>query len=478
MSLYKSLCCIYCLLLLAASSFSKSLNLSRAIEYALEHNQTIMFRARREFKSAEAQFRISQSYLRPNVDLTLNTARSYFRSAEKNIRQASESQTTSPSVSLNYNIPTPLGSQTSLGLGYQTQWHGLGTVYSSPDFRIQYSQPLSLAGIQSGHLEYIRAKKSYIQSQLNFQSTKEDLILQVIRAYFQLWESFRNLEQIEADLKTTRNLLHVAELKLKAGQISEYEVMNTRVQYQDSEDNLELLTYRIRTQQRGFNRLLGVELKTKFDLTEEPRITALPYDSDTAVDLAFKNRLDYKSQLIEMELNQLALKQSQATAFPTLNISGNYSLSSQYNVPFTTALSNFPYRSWNVSATVTIPIYDGGVRANQIQIARNAYDIRMNRFQLFREQMIMEIEERFFSLEMHQKRIKSLAVSLEIAHDAYKAAELRFTEGQISATEIENVRQQYNNKQQAVLNAKIEYMIGSAELARELGVLEQWIKDW
>jgi len=69
---------------------------------------------------------------------------------------------------------------------------------------------------------------------------------------FQLWPAFRNVEQSMQDLQTASRVLKIAELKLRAGQLSEFEVMNIRVQNQVVEDNLKVAQNSLQTQQRSF----------------------------------------------------------------------------------------------------------------------------------------------------------------------------------------------------------------------------------
>jgi outer membrane protein len=127
-------------------------------------------------------------------------------------------------------------------------------------------------------------------------------------------------------------------------------------------------------------------------------------------------------------------------------------------------------------ASLSFPILDGGARSNHVQIAKYAYKIQLKNLELFKEDIAIDIEENFRSLKLNQNRINSLTLSLKIAEEALNISELRFKQGQISSTEIENIRQRFTNAQRSLNSAKISYVTKSAQLARAMGILGEWVE--
>ncbi|MBD3289444.1 hypothetical protein GF337_11630 [candidate division KSB1 bacterium] len=468
---------ILVILLLNSALYPQPLTLYQAIQQALAHNETVMYRARQNYQAAHAQLELSESAYRTQVNLSLNSYRSYSRVFSGNQYFSTHSQATTPNLALDYTLLTPFGSRTSIGVGYQTQMDGMShSFYSSPQLSLTYQQPLSRAGIQSGHADMFRARSNFVNAEQSFQLQKEGLILSVINSYFQLWQSYRSLEQSKLDVESTRRVLEIAELRLKAGQLSEFEVMNTRVQYRVAEDNVKVALNSLQTQKRSFLRLLGLDLDTNVQLIEEIKMDTIDFDMEYAIQTANRNRLEIKQNEISLQLTELSLQQTAAGNKPTLYLNGNYSLSSEYDVPLGTAFSEFPGRNWSVNASLSFPILDGGAQKNQIRIAKSSYDMQQKSLELLREDIAIEIEEYFRSLQLNQNRIESLTMNLKIAEEALKIAELRFSQGQISSTEIENIRQRYTNAQQSLNSAKISYITQSAQLAKAMGMLAEWVE--
>jgi len=435
-----------------------------------------MYAIQKNYLSTQSQLNLAESAYRLKMNLNLNTLQNYSRSLTQNIYYESWSQVTTPNFDFGYTLLTPLGSRTHLGFGYQTQIFDSQSFYSSPQLNFTFQQPLSWAGMQSGHADIIRAKRNFVTAGMSYQLQKEGLIIAVINSYFQLWQAFRNVEQSEYDLESAKRVLDIAELRLKAGQLSEFEVMNIRVQYQVAEDNLAVAQNSLQTQLRAFLWLLGHDFNAEIQLTAEIQMDTTNFNLDYAIQTALQNRLEIKQQEISLELAELSLKQINAAAYPTLSLKGNYSFSSQYDVSLGSSFWDYPNRYWRFQANLSFPILDGGARSNQLQIAKYALDITQKNLNLFKEGIAIAIEENFRSLQLNQNRIKSLTLNLKIAEEALKIAELRFKQGQISSTEIENIRQRYTNAQRSLNSAKISYITQSAQLAKAMGILGEWVE--
>lgn len=457
--------------------FGQTLTLYLAIHEALNNNETILYNADQNYLSAQSQLNSVKAGYRLQSNLSLNSNHTYSRSMSNGSYLSYKSQNTASNLGLSYRFLTPAGSEASLGIIYLTQMHGADAFYNSPQITFLFKQPLSWSGIQSGHANVIKAQQEFISARISFQLQKEYLIISVIDSYFKLWQALRNIEQNQQDLESAKRVLDIAELRLVAGQISEFEVMNTRVQYRISEDNLKVAQNNLHTMRRSFLRLLGEDLNTEINLSKDIKLNTYNFDLASTIDIANKNRSEIRLSEINVHLAELDLKQMAATAYPTLYLSCNYSLSSKYNVSLSKAMSNWPNKYWSVQSTLSFPILDGGTRSSQLQIAANSCSIQYKNLQLLKQDVAIEIEECVRLLQLNLNRVESLSLSLQLAKDALSISELRFKQGEVSTTEIESIRQRYNNAQQMLNEAKISCITQSAQLAKAMGVLEEWVQQ-
>ncbi len=164
-----------------------------------------------------------------------------------------------PNISLQQTLLTPFGSKLTVGAGIQTAISGLSTFnyLTTPQISLSYQQPLSAAGVESGHADNISAKRSYLNSELAFQLGKDQFVLSVIEGYFQLWQSLKQVVQSERDLNSTKRVLEIADIELNSGSILRFEVLNLRVQNRLSQDNMVQAKNNLETQTIAFYQLIG-----------------------------------------------------------------------------------------------------------------------------------------------------------------------------------------------------------------------------
>ena len=468
---------VWVFLLSSATLCAQELTLHQAITFALAHNDREMYRTELNYKTARLQHEISLGEYKPQLNASVNASRSHSRLLNESDVYTSDAFTASPRLNMSYNLRTPLGSKTRVSLGYQSQIDRRGDFYHSPSLNLSYTQPLSLAGMQSGHLDYIRTQQGFLSSEMTYKNRRESFILTVINRYFDLWRSLRDAGQNRKNLASARRMLSIAELKLKAGEISEFEVLNTRVQYQLARDNAEVSKNNLENQKKNFKRLLGCNPDKSIILSAQIHLDTVDISVEEAVENALEHRLDAKQWRIDLQLADLSLKQSRATAWPDLQVSSRYSLSSSYDTPYGTDLSRFPFRQWSVSAGLSFNIIDGGKRSRTIQRARLSRQLKDKEWQLYRDDLRLAMEKHLRTLDMNLRRIASLETNLRMAEESLRIAELKFNQSTISTADVENVRDRYRQAQQSYDSAKIDYIKNSAQLARDMGLLDTWVDN-
>jgi len=383
-----------------------------------------------------------------------------------------------PSLGLQQTLLTPLGSRLTLGSSLQTALTGLSSLsyQSSPAFTLSYQQPLSASGIASGHAELLRARQNFNQSEMTYRLQKEQLALSVVQSYYQLWQALRSVEQSERDFESAQRVLTVAELRLKSGTIAEFEVLNVRVQYRLSEDNLLQARNNVKTQTVAFLRLLGENIESSADLDPAIPLDSTTFSLEYAIEIGLKNRLEVKQAELAVELASLTRDQSASALSPSLRFDASYSFSSLSEPTFFNSLT-LPNSGWNMQATISVPILDGGRTSAQVEIAERNVAVQRKNLSLLKEEISIDVENQYRTLELDRHRLASLALSLAAAEEALRIAELRFKSGQISSTEIENVRSRFNAAQNALNGTKISYVIERAQLAKAMGELIPWIES-
>lgn len=463
---------------------AQPLTLHQAIDQALAHNQTILFSAKESYAASQASLAATEAAYASHLDFSLSTTRSYARTAFETPGQsdqflnATETQNLIPSFGLRRSVLTSMGSRTTLGLNLTTNVVGLSTrsYQLIPQLSISLQQPLSSAGIAAGHSEITRARVNFIHAELGFELQKEELIVAVVNAYYQLWLAFKDVERAQRELQSAQHVLQIAELRLRAKSVAESEVLNSRVQFVGAEDNLAVAENSLQNQERSFAQLLGRDFtQPGIALTDTIAMDTVRIELQEVIAQALATRREVRQAELGLELAELGVDVAASSNDPVLQVTSNYSLSSLNAPSFDAALDNFPSRTWSVQASVSFPLFDGGAAKNQLEIARSSCKIQENNLRLLRQNIALEVEQIWRGLKLNERRMSTLALNVQIAEEALKIAELRFQHGQISSNEVEQVRSRYLATQESLNNARVSYKIQSATLAKAMGKLADWV---
>jgi outer membrane protein len=469
-----------------SEAIGQMLSIPDAIQIALRQNETVLYASEASYSIAQTQLRGVEATYNPTLNASFALVRFYTRTkllTGENVDLGfdySRSQQMLPSFSLGQTFLTPFGSRLFASAGMQTSLHGFSSLeyQTSPAFSLSLQQPLSPSGINSGHADLIRANQSCRQAEISYQLQRQQFVLMVIQAYFLLWQSFRSIEQSEREVASTKRVLEVAELKLKAGSISEFEALNLRVQYRLAEDNLLQARNAARTQTLSFRRLLGenVDEDRNVALSSEIPVDSITFELPEAKSRALTTRLELQQAMIALEGAELGKEIAASSVSPTLTFNALYNLNSLSEPTFIKSLTDMPNYTWSIQATVSVPILDGGKTTAQVEIAERSISIQEKNINLLKEEITLDVENRYRTLELNGRRLSSLRLSLEAATEALKIAEMRFQSGQISSTEIENVRNRYTAAQNALNGARISYVLERAALAMAMGELFEWVE--
>ncbi len=472
------------LTLYATNASAQTLTLYEAIQQALAHNKTILYNTEQRFQSARAQLIAAEAVYRK----TLNTDLRFLHDVSQNEPVLSNEETSSPATLIRSQVfpglrvqqifLTPFGSRLTASAGVATTIDGFSspTFHNNTQLSLSLSQPLSAAGIVSGHADRIQARKNFKLAGYDFTLQREQLALAVIESYYQVWQVNRSLEQSLRDSTSSFRLWELAKLKLKSGMIAESEVLNLEVQYRLAVDALAQTRNTLQTQTIVFKRLLGDKTTSPLTLSPEIPRDSLGMGLEQIIDKAQRNRLEIKQAQIGLALAKLSLAQTASLFSPTLRFDLLYNLNSLPENSVLNAFTRLPNYGLNVQATLSLPINDGGRNTAQQEIAKRSLAIQSKNLELLKEDMAIDIESRYRTLKLNQRRVMSLALSLVIAEEALHISELKFKSGQISSTEIENVRDRYNAALNALNSVKISSVIERAGLARATGEFFEWIE--
>lgn len=178
------------------------------------------------------------------------------------------------------------------------------------------------------------------------------------------------------------------------------------------------------------------QLRQKLALpwTEPSQVTALAVSAVPAQVLA--QRPDVYQAEREVAAASADVGSAQAQRFPRLSLSGSIAAGVVHTGGVTTDL-----QTWSIGPlAVTLPIFDGGRRAANVDAAQARYEESAALYAARVRQAVREVEEALVNLESARLRSEDARVATEGYRVSFVATEARYRSGLASLVELEDAR--------------------------------------
>ncbi|MEW6679655.1 MAG: TolC family protein [bacterium] len=448
------------------------LSLKDAISIALTNNQFLK-ENQKSLEIARLNLISAKKEYRPKIGLESKEERgetidSFSSSFEKY------------TISLGYNWPllTPTsGRFTSLSeynISKLSDKDPFTPIFSSnPKIGIIWKQPLSKGGRLNERLTLTEKEEDYELGKISYSQSKKGLILNCIISYFNLLKAFKKREYAEKQMDLTQKLLTLTNTKLKAGEISELDVMNVKIRLAKDEDTLIQAKEEERNKQRELSRILGFDEETRFLLTEEPVIVK---ESETTYLDKMEDILKFRDEIrvfkMKLEKAKRDILIAKSINKPILTLEGNYTLTKEGET-IKESLKKFPKKAWAIGCKISWPFFDSGQTANYVKKAYLNYEMLNEKLQELKKDIKEEVLRIENDLQRDIRRINLLSLNLKNLEEVSRITQLKYEMGMVSLKELLEAQMTTFEGTDSLLEAKIDYVINKAKLSLACGRIEE-----
>lgn len=205
----------------------------------------------------------------------------------------------------------------------------------------------------------------------------------------------------------------------------------------------------------------GEPLEIDTDIRIEP--TAISVDIEEVVELASGNNPSVMAAAFALRQSELQYAAARGTLLPSVYLGAGYG-TSYYKI--TTAAHNDSFRTqlrdnrnYYVGATLSIPIFNGLNRRTTANRYRNAM-LAAEQNKIAAERALhSEIEQNYRQMQGYGKEYLQATKKVEAATLAHKAAVQKYSQGLVSAFELQSSAGRLLEAQSQQLNARLQYII-------------------
>lgn len=366
----------------------------------------------------------------------------------------------------------------SLG-GSATIKHSEGDGYNDDGFiettdTENVSYGLSLSMELYHHDTWLRmdnAKKSAHQTEVLYNTAKQELIIRVTEAYFNVLKAKDDLEFAIAEKKAIERQLEQTKERYKVGLIAVTNVHEAQAQYDNA------ITSEIRAENNVFNaeealRVITNVYPKELSVLNTERFSASRPSPDTANEwqqMAEAKSLDLIAQKISVDIAKENINIARSGHYPTLDLSASYgnSKSKVESVQFD------GLDSQSVGVTLTVPIYSGGAVSSSVRQAQSRYVAASQDLAQTHRNVVRSARNSYNTVIAAVSAINSLERSVVSAESALKATEAGFEVGTRTIVDVLNSTTNLYNAKRNLSSTRYDYIQSILALKRAAGTISE-----
>lgn len=463
------------LFLLTASTLvysQKVLMLNDAVSIALGESYGIKS-AEQSLIGSRMNLEAAKMGLRSSVDLEFDVPR-YYRSLSSQFNATTGKEqffvVGSTTVEGRLSITQPILfsngtislSGSMFGRDQFSELYGTSRDYFS-NVSIRLRQPLFVFNTQLASLE--RAEINLEKNERQYSQAEKDLIYNVTSSFYNLFKAKKNAEITEEKVKQTEISYNTAVNKFKAGLIAEVEMLQLEVDLAASRNELLNALQLYEEAKNEFKLLIGLNINENIDVTAQLEYTPVEINTDEAVNNALKLRTDILNAEADIALSKLNIDETDSRSAVRAELNANYGINKNDD-KFNSIFNGFE-DSRSVSMTISVPIWDWGKNAREVESAEANYNLAVLRRQNLKEQIAKEVLSAINKLNSAKARVEVLSKSVEVAEKSYNISLERFKSGNITSFDLSQMQLKLTDTKINSLNAMIDYRLALADLTRK-----------
>lgn len=403
-------------------STTQSISLKAAIDLALDNSEELRL-ALLQLEKARAGLRAEQATLLPTVDLS---------GSLQNTNQNSQGSVT--------------GAQSSTTVS--------GTVRTDYD--------LGLSGERGARLQV--AEQQVRLAELQVEQTRQELRLNTTNDYYAVQQALSDIRINQAFLEEAQRNLRDTQLREQVGMGTRFDVLRADVQVANARQTLTQATSQREISQRQLSRRLNVPATVSLTTQGVEIAGNWPLSLEESIVAAYQNRVELQQQLVQRTLNDAQGQRQLAAGRPSLGLYGLYQVQSLLGS--STGSQSSTQDGFSLGARLNWRLFDGGAASARAEQSDRDLAISEVNFEKTRNDIRLQVEEAYYTLQANQANISTAKVSVRQAKEALELANLRFNAGVGTQLDVLSATRELTQAQGNLARATLDYNRALARMER------------
>lgn len=367
----------------------------------------------------------------------------------------------------------------SFDLNASKQWaNGNSGNATATGYSISVKQPLYR---QDAAIRVSQADAQILQSEAEYRSIQQDLIVSVARAYFNVLAAQDNLEFAKATKAAIQRQLDQSRQRFDVGLIAITDVQESKAAYDlavadeiNAENQLDV-SYEVLRELTGKHHKELAGLSVDVPLTRPD-----PEDIAAWTETALEQNPSLEAALRAVDISKAEIKRQRAARRPTVDVVGQHA----YNDVDSDSFNDGYNRSTSISLQLNMVLYQGGAIPSRIREAGLRHDQALNNVERQRRNVQRQARDAYLNVLSGISRVEALKQAVVSTKTAYQATQTGFDVGTRTSVEVLNSQRDVFRARRDYARARYDYILNTLVLKQAAGslasddleALENWLK--
>jgi outer membrane protein len=360
----------------------------------------------------------------------------------------------------------------AVGAAVSTTWNdniysGLDRSFNTNGYNVNLTQPLFR---WQNYVQYGQAKLLAIQSEANFAQARQDLILRVAQAYFDVLFAEENLTAVQASKTAIVQQLEQAKKNFEVGTATITDTHEAQSRYDlavaqqiAAESDLEIKHY-------ALNLIVGKETGVLSRL--KPAATLAPPQPASMqqwVEAAETASFLVQAQQAAAEVANKEVERNRAGHLPTLDAVANYGENNAGASQF--GSNRLETTTRTVGLQLNIPLYQGGVINSKVREATANRDAAMSVLESTKRGAAQGARQSYLGVVNGLAQVRALEAALVSSTSALESNRLGYEVGVRINIDVLNAEQQLYSTKRDLAKARFDTLLAQMKLKASVGSL-------
>jgi outer membrane protein TolC len=349
-----------------------------------------------------------------------------------------------------------------IGLSFKVPGFSLPTLvgpFSYTDLRARLSQTLfNMTDLNN----YRASKETLAANQFAVQDARDLVVLAVGGAYLQVLAAQARVEAEQVEVDTANALYMQTSEQFNFGKAAQLDVNRSQVEELTEQQRLLTLKDDAAKQKINLARLIGLPANANYALTDQIPYAAAPaIEVEDALKKALAQRADLKVAQAQIQAAQRALAAAKDERYPSAAVSGDYGAIG----------STLPqaHGTFTIVATLSVPIWQGGRAAGDIEQATAALNQRQAELDDLKGQIESDVRNAYLDLQAATSQVELAQQNIQLSQQTLGQMRTRLEAGVSNNVEVVQSQETVSSAQLDYINSVFAHNIAKLSLARAIG---------